>query len=48
MDIQLDPKSTRHRVAKWIVGMALVIFGLLCLWLINVATAEKVTQMPFT
>lgn len=48
MDIQLDPKSTRHRVAKWIVGMALVIFGLLCLWLINVATAEKVTQMQFT
>ncbi|MCW2482518.1 hypothetical protein J5224_25960, partial [Candidatus Symbiopectobacterium sp. NZEC135] len=47
MDIQLDPKSTRHRAAKGIVGLALVIFGLLCLWLFNLATAEKVTRMPF-
>lgn len=48
MDIQLDPKSTRHHVAKGIVGLGLVIFDLLCLWLINLATAEKVTRMPFT
>ncbi|MBG6245964.1 hypothetical protein CS369_16500 [Candidatus Symbiopectobacterium sp. 'North America'] len=48
MDIQLDPKFTRHHAAKGIVGLGLLIFGLLCLWLINLATAEKVTRMPFT
>lgn len=48
MDIQLDPKSTRHRIAKGIVGLALVIFGLLCLWLINLTVVEKVVRIPFT
>lgn len=48
MDIQLDPKSSRQRVAKGIVGLALVVFGLLCLWLINLVTAEKVSQIAFT
>jgi len=46
MDIQLDNKNTAHRLAKWLVALALILFALLCLWLITLFRAEKVTRIP--
>jgi len=46
MDIQLDNKNTAHRLAKGLVALALILFALLCLWLITLFRAEKVTRIP--
>lgn len=46
MDIQLDNKNTAHRLAKGLVALALILFALLCLWLITLFRTEKVTQIP--
>lgn len=47
MDIQLDQKNRVHRFAKGIIGLALIIFALLCLWLMTLFITEKVTRIPF-
>jgi len=46
MDIQLDNKNTAHRLAKGLVALALILFALLCLWLITLFRTEKVTRIP--
>ena len=45
MDIQLDNKNTAHRLAKGLVALALILFALLCLWLITLFRTEKVTRI---
>lgn len=46
MDIQLDHQNRAHKLAKGQVTLALILFALLCLWLITLFTTEKVTRIP--
>lgn len=46
MDIQLDRTNTTHQLAKGLIALALILFVLLCLWLVILFTTEKTTRIP--